>query len=117
MDTLKYIVKLLLGLIAGSAIGLLIGGAAALLFTDADWHQLLHKFAQIDIIELCTLVVTAFLSAIAAGILAIILHEGGHLIFGLLTGYRFVSFRVFSYTLALTDGHFTTAPSALNDCT
>lgn len=106
MDTLKYIVKLLLGLIAGSAIGLLIGGAAALLFTDADWHQLLHKFAQIDIIELCTLVVTAFLSAIAAGILAIILHEGGHLIFGLLTGYRFVSFRVFSLTLLRNDGHF-----------
>ena len=106
MDTLKYIVKLLLGLIAGSAIGLLIGGAAALLFTDADWHQLLHKFAQIDIIELCTLVVTAFLSAIAAGILAIILHEGGHLIFGLFTGYRFVSFRVFSLTLLRNDGHF-----------
>ena len=31
--------------------------------------------------------------------LQIILHEAGHLVFGLLTGYRFLSFRVGSFTL------------------
>ena len=30
-------------------------------------------------------------------ILHIIIHEGGHLVFGLLTGYRFSSFRIFSF--------------------
>lgn len=32
------------------------------------------------------------------------LHEGGHLVFGLLSGYRFVSFRVFSLMLRKKDG-------------
>ena len=32
-----------------------------------------------------------------AMILQIIIHEAGHLIFGLLTGYRFCSFRIFSF--------------------
>ena len=33
----------------------------------------------------------------AAFIFHIIIHEGGHLVFGLLTGYRFSSFRIFSF--------------------
>lgn len=36
--------------------------------------------------------------------LQIIIHEGGHLIFGLLTGYEFVSFRVFSRVLVKENG-------------
>ena len=32
------------------------------------------------------------------------IHEGGHLLFGLLTGYRFVSFRIGSLTLASQQG-------------
>lgn len=39
-------------------------------------------------------------------ILQIIVHEGGHLVAGLLTGYRFVSFRVFSLTLIKKDNRF-----------
>ena len=35
--------------------------------------------------------------AYAAFIFHIIIHEGGHLVFGLLSGYRFSSFRVFSF--------------------
>lgn len=34
----------------------------------------------------------------------IFIHEAGHLIFGLLTGYKFVSFRVKSLTLVLDEG-------------
>ena len=29
----------------------------------------------------------------------VIIHESGHMIFGLLTGYRFLSFRVFSFAI------------------
>ena len=32
----------------------------------------------------------------AAFVLQTIIHEGGHLVFGLLTGYRFCSFRIFN---------------------
>ena len=37
-------------------------------------------------------------------ILQTIIHEGGHLVFGLLTGYRFVSFRVLSFLWIKTGG-------------
>ena len=36
----------------------------------------------------------------------IIIHEAGHLVFGLATGYSFVSFRVGSYTIVKEDGKF-----------
>ncbi len=36
--------------------------------------------------------------------LNIIFHEGGHLIFGLLTGYSFLSFRIYSLTITREEG-------------
>lgn len=36
----------------------------------------------------------------------VVTHEGGHLIFGLLTGYQFVSFRIFSVMLLRENGKF-----------
>ena len=44
-----------------------------------------------------------FIFVIIASYLQIIIHEGGHLIFGLLSGYKFVSFRVGSDTLVKYD--------------
>ncbi|MDR3090866.1 MAG: M50 family metallopeptidase [Clostridiales bacterium] len=38
-----------------------------------------------------------YLFTYAQFVISIIIHEAGHLLFGLLTGYSFVSFRVFSY--------------------
>lgn len=38
--------------------------------------------------------------------LHIILHEAGHMVFGLLTGYRFCSFRIGSLMLIKKEGHF-----------
>lgn len=37
-------------------------------------------------------------------LISIIIHEGGHYLFGKLTGYKFVSFRVLSYMLVKIDG-------------
>ncbi len=34
----------------------------------------------------------------------VIIHEAGHMVFGLLTGYRFLSFRVFSFAIVNVDG-------------
>ena len=42
-------------------------------------------------------ILVALVSMCAALILQIIIHEAGHLVFGLLTGYRFISFRVSSF--------------------
>lgn len=45
-----------------------------------------------------------FAAMYVAMFLQIIIHEGGHLIFGLLTGYKFVSFRIGSFTLIKING-------------
>ena len=50
-------------------------------------------FEIISVVLICTA---------AAIILQIIFHEGGHLIFGLLSGYTFLSFRVFNLMIAKT---------------
>lgn len=44
-------------------------------------------------------VIALFVAVVLAAYLQIILHEAGHLVCGLLSGYRFVSFRVGSLTL------------------
>lgn len=41
---------------------------------------------------------------VASTILQLFIHEAGHLVFGLLSGYRFLSFRVFSLTFVKKDG-------------
>lgn len=43
-------------------------------------------------------IVLAILFAMLCGILHVILHEAGHLLCGLATGYRMLSFRIFKYT-------------------
>lgn len=42
-------------------------------------------------------------SLLAGFLVHIIIHEAGHLIFGLMTGYSYVSFRIGSYTLVKQD--------------
>lgn len=47
----------------------------------------------------------AFLLAYyVAMLLHTVIHEGGHMMFGLLTGYRFLSFRVLSFTIVKKEG-------------
>ena len=48
--------------------------------------------------------VILLISMYLAMFLQIIIHEGGHLIFGLLTGYKFVSFRIGSLTIVKING-------------
>lgn len=43
------------------------------------------------------------IAILASAAVNTIIHEGGHLAFGLLTGYKFVSFRIFSFMLVKQD--------------
>ena len=46
----------------------------------------------------------SLLALILAYNIGIIVHEGGHLVFGLLTGYKFSSFRIWSFMLIKQEG-------------
>lgn len=106
---MKTILKITLGLLAGCLIGVILGLTAAVLFGGKTWSEVLAKIAGIDIKTVAAFLLwafTAFVGFIAALLLQITIHEGGHLVAGLLTGYRFLSFRVLSLTLIKKDGHF-----------
>ena len=103
---MKTILKLVGGLLAGCAIGALIGLGAAVVFGEKTWAEVLEKFWNVETVHLLLPTLGSVLVAALAFVLHIIIHEGGHLVAGLLTGYRFVSFRIFCLTLVRKDGRY-----------
>lgn len=81
MDKIKGIVILLIsGMAAGGAFG--------------------YVLAQMEGIN----IILAFPALVAGYILNIILHELGHMIAGLISGYKFCSFRIFNVTWVVEEG-------------
>lgn len=73
-----------LGMLVQLAMGACIGG-----FVGYNVSGMLDK-QELNIVIL----ITAFFAFILAFIVQVIIHEAGHLIFGLISGYQFVSFRI-----------------------
>lgn len=96
---MKQVFKLILSLLIGISIGF--GGAliGILLFTDTTLSEYFAKFANIELLEILSIAIGSMLCFIITFFLQIILHEGGHLIAGIVSGYRFVSFRILSFTI------------------
>ena len=44
-------------------------------------------------------IIFLFIAGVIAFILQVIVHEAGHLVFGLISGYKFISFRVFDFKI------------------
>ncbi|MBR4163753.1 MAG: hypothetical protein IKR11_09540, partial [Solobacterium sp.] len=78
---------------------MLIGAGSGILLV-----QYLEHFEDISTGMLILLFLFLFLSLYIAILLQITIHEGGHLLFGLATGYKFSSFRIFSWMWLKKDG-------------
>ena len=103
---MKQALKLILSTLFGACIGF---GAVMLCITFFTETTLSEFFGNMGNVQLSRLLLSCILSLVClilAVFVQIILHEGGHLIFGLATGYRFVSFRVGSRTLIKEGGKF-----------
>ena len=101
---MKTILKLIGGLLVGACIGLIIT-IPVMAIIDGESittvaRNIFDKFTVHDVLGIVWLLVAALL----AFILNVILHEAGHLVAGLMTGYKFVSFRFFNWTLIRQDG-------------
>lgn len=88
------IFKLLSGMVAGGIIGFSAVLAAVLLFTDITLSQFVGKLKEIGVLELAGVMLLSILLFVVAMLVQVIAHEFGHLVCGLLSGYRFVSFRI-----------------------
>lgn len=104
MKMLKTILKLFLSLAAGMAIGLLISVLIIALFTDTSVAEMTAKLGRINLGEGALAMLVGAAAFIVSVLILVIIHEGGHLVCGLLTGYRFVSFRIFNYTIIRVNG-------------
>ena len=74
-----------------------------ILFTDITFSELITKFANIDWADTAGYILISILSLLFSFTLHLLLHEGGHCVAGLLSGYRFVSFRIGNITLLRTN--------------
>lgn len=101
---MKTALKLIAGVLAGGLIGLLIGGFLVVAFTDTTWSEYIAKYYSIGISEGLAVFLVAVAALIVSFMVIVPLHEAGHLVCGLMTGYRFVSFRVFNWTFIRIDG-------------
>jgi hypothetical protein len=101
---MKEIFKLIGGLLIGIAAGLLIAGLILLICTDITIPQYIDKLASIEAMETGMLAFGGALVFMLSLAIVIPAHEAGHLVAGLLTGYRFVSFRIFNLTLIRQNG-------------
>lgn len=101
---MKTIIKLLSGLFAGMAAGIVLSVILVVTFTDTTLPEMVDNLLAADIAEAAL----SFLVGMAAFLvsLAVIVpvHEAGHLVCGLLSGYKFVSFRIFSMTIIRAGG-------------
>ena len=103
---MKQALKLILSTLFGACTGF---GAVMLCITFFTETTLSEFFGNMGNVQLSRLLLSCILSLVClilAVFVQIILHEGGHLIFGLAPGYRFVSFRVGSLTLIKEGGKF-----------
>lgn len=102
--SMKQALKLVGMFLVGILLGVMVSGAGIALFTDMTLAAFFGKLFRLHIAEvigfpllfICFFLITLFLQ--------VTLHEAGHLICGLASGYRFVSFRIFNFTWIRKDG-------------
>ena len=92
---MKSALKLLVFFGIGCLIGIVLVCAGIVSFTDMTWNELVQKLAKIEALEVVGIFAGSIVCTLVAFILQIVLHEGGHLLFGLLSGYRFGLFPYF----------------------
>ena len=95
----KFLRSIVIGMLIG--FGLVLAGFAV--FSDRPISELMNAIVSVDMV---VTMIASFMAVILALVLQTLIHEAGHLVFGLLTCYRFVSFRIFNLTIINKAGKF-----------
>lgn len=104
---MKNSIKRILRLLAFVAVGVLIGFASVFVFASVPSVRESVRDIAGEGIGIFMLWWLGFMLLLAAAALFhIVIHEAGHLLFGLMSGYRFVSFRIGSFVLVRDDEGF-----------
>ena len=101
---MKTILKIVGVTLAGYAVAKLMGIVIVTLWYGESWSEVFAEFCGIGSLRRDLLFLGS--SFVAFILHHIIIHESGHLVAGLLTGFRFVSFRIFTLTLIRKDDRY-----------
>ena len=102
---MKKIIKLIGSLAIGTIIGLIL---TFLLILFIDGSEGLSNAMNIDVnaSKIAISIACTFASLIITAILQFALHEVGHLLFGLASGYKFSSIRLYKYAIVKDDSGY-----------
>ena len=102
---MKKIIKLIGSLAIGAIIGLIL---TFLLILFIDGSEGLSNAMNIDVnaSKIAISIACTFASLIITAILQFALHEVGHLLFGLASGYKFSSIRLYKYAIVKDDSGY-----------
>ena len=98
LDMVKAFLKIIGGLLIGAVIGVLIAIVIVMAFTDITFPEFIDKVLSINGVELLLSLLAGVVALIISLLILMTAHEAGHLVCGLLSGYCFVSFRIFNLT-------------------
>ena len=101
---MKPILRLIGSLLIGAGIGLFLVVPVISLLEGESLSETFMVILSIDFLPVLGKIAWMLIAVLVAFILNVVLHEGGHLVAGLLTGYRFVSFRLMNWTLIRRNG-------------
>ena len=101
---MKTLLRLIGGLLIGACFGLIIVIPLIAVIEGESISTVARTIFSNFSLQDVAGIIWMLIAAVIAFVLNIILHEGGHLVAGLLTGYRFVSFRFFNWTLIRKEG-------------
>jgi len=101
---MKTALKIIAFFVAGFAIGLVVAVVLLMVFSDKGLPDVTNILNGADVLKALAIFLSAILALGVALLLQVIVHEGGHLVAGLLTGYRLVSFRILNWALIRRDG-------------
>lgn len=87
---MKTLLKTIFALIIGMAVGLTLAVAGITLFTDQTLAGFFEKMRQADLAGMGLAVAVALVVFFVSVALLIVIHEAGHLVCGLASGYKFV---------------------------
>jgi len=106
---MKKAVKIVGFFVVGAVVGLAIGLVLAKVLGGGG-----SAVSGGSVLRAVAIGLAVTVGAVVAYVVHAIAHEAGHLLAGLLTGYRFVSFRIFNWTLIRRDGRLVWRKFALS---
>ena len=101
---MKTLLRLIGGLLLGAVIGLIIVVPVIAVMDGESVMTVARNICDKFTLNKVVAIAWMLLAALIATILNIVLHEAGHLVAGLMTDYKFVSYRFFNWTLIRKDG-------------